>query len=136
MLTRPRQVFAILLGPVLLLLFFIATVPSDAQSSIAYVLFAYALAHICFWPPVLAAKYVGRRLQFNSALSLASLVGGFSLIMALAFATPFVFVHMDVNYGWQAVIRDALSDAGATVGSYIFYRAVLGIEPRNELGGA
>jgi len=133
MLFRTRKVFAVLLGPILLWLLFIATVPSYAQSSIGYILFSYPLAHACFWPPVLAAKFVGRRIQVKSALHLIYLVGGFSLIVYLIFATPFLFLHLDANYGWQAVVRDALSASGATVGSYILYQAVSGREPQKEL---
>src|SRR5579859_7448018 len=58
-----RKVLSALLGPILLLLFFVATFPSDARLTFAALLFFYALAHLCFWPPAIAAKIVGRRLH-------------------------------------------------------------------------
>jgi hypothetical protein len=134
MLFRTRRIFAALVAPMLLLLFFVATVPSAVQSSLAFVLFAYALAHICFWPPAFAAKFVGRHLQLNSTHQLALLMGGFSLILCFAFATPFVFLHMVPDYGWGAVLRDAVSEAGAAVATYILYCTVFGRKSRNELG--
>jgi hypothetical protein len=134
MLLPTRRIFAALVAPMLLLLFFIATVPSAVQSSVVFILFAYALAHICFWTPAFAAKFVGRHLQLSSTLQLALLVGGFSLILCFAFATPFVFLHMVPDYGWGAALRDAVSEAGAAVASYILYRAVLDRRASNELG--
>jgi hypothetical protein len=59
-------------------------------------------------------------------------MGGFSLVLAFAFATPLVFLHFDSNYGWKAVVRDGLGEAGAAVGAYILYRAIAGREPQNE----
>jgi hypothetical protein len=128
----PRKALSALLAPILLLLFFVATFPSDARLTFAALFFLYALAHLCFWPPAIAAKIVGRRLQLKSALHLAMLMGGFSLVLALAFAIPFVFLHFDPNYGWKAVVRDALGAASAAVGAYILYRAIAGREPQNE----
>jgi len=43
-----------------------------------------------------------------------------------------VFLHFDSNYGWKAVVRDGLGEAGAAVGAYILYRAIAGREPQNE----
>jgi hypothetical protein len=131
---RTRRIFAALVAPILILLFFVATVPSAVQSSVAFVLFAYALAHVCFWPPAFAAKFVGRHLQLDSTLQVALLVGGFSLILSFAIATPFVFLNKVQNYGWSAVLRDAISEAGAAVATYILYCTVLGRKSRNELG--
>lgn len=127
-----RKVLSALLAPILLLLFFVATFPSNARLTIAALLFLYALAHLCFWPPVIAAQFVGRRLQLRSQLQFAALVGGFSLVLAFAFATPLVYLHFDSNYGWKAVGRDGLCEAGAAVGAYILYRAIAGREPQNE----
>jgi hypothetical protein len=128
-----RRIFAALVAPMLLLLFFVATVPSAVQSNLAFVLFAYALAHICFLPPAFAAKFVGHHLQLNSTLQLALLVGVFSMILCFAFATPLVFLHMVPDYGWSAVLRDAVSEAGAARATYILYCTVLGRKTRNEL---
>jgi hypothetical protein len=61
-------------------------------------------------------------------------VGGFSLILSFAIATPFVFLNKVQNYGWSAVLRDAISEAGAAVATYILYCTVLGRKSRNELG--
>jgi hypothetical protein len=133
MLFRSRRIFAALVAPMLLLIFFVATVPSAVQGSLAFVLFGYVLAHICFWPPVFAAKFVGRHLQLNSMLHLALLVAGFSLILCFAFAAPFVFLHMVPNYVWGAVLRDAVSEAGAAVATYILYCTILGRRSQNEL---
>ena len=130
-----RKVLSALLAPILLLLFFVATFPSDARLTLAALLFLYTLAHLCFWPPVIAAEFVGRRLQLKSVLQLAMLMGGFSLVLGFAFAIPFVFLHVDPNYGWKAVVRDALSEAVAAVSAYILYRAIAGREPQNEPRG-
>ena len=59
------------------------------------------------------------------------LVGGFSLVLSFAFAIPLVFLHLDPNYGWKAVFRDALSEAVAAMATYILYRAALGKEQQN-----
>jgi len=55
------------------------------------------------------------------------------MILCFAFATPFVFLHMVPDYGWDAVLRDAVSEAGAAIATYILYCTVLGRKTQNEL---
>ncbi len=121
-----RNVFAAFLAPIILALFFITTFPSNSRLSVPAFLFHYALAQVCFWPPAIAAEFVGRRLRFDSVLRLATLMAGFSLVLSLVFAIPFAFLHFEPNYGWKAVARDTLSEAVAAAGAYIIYRAVVG----------
>jgi hypothetical protein len=126
--SRVRTALAVLMGPTVILLLFAGTRPYGIQMTLPLTLAAYALAHLFFWPPVLATTFVGRRLQFKSMPQLVLLMAGFSAVMSLVLGFPFVYLHVTPSYGWHREIRDALDLGVAGAGAFILYRLLLGHE--------
>jgi hypothetical protein len=125
--SRLRAVLAALIAPAVILLLFAGTRPYGIQMSLPLTLAAYALAHVFFWPPAVAATLVGRRLRFKSMSQLVLLMGGFSAVLSLVLGIPFVYLHVTTpSYTWHRDIRDALDLGVVGAGAFILYRLLLG----------
>lgn len=130
-----RTVLAALLGPVVVFLFIAAWrhyynnwsyyynfyIPLNAT----FVLAAYVLTHVLFWPPALATNFIGRQLGFRSLTKFVILMGVLSALLSVLLDGIGVALHVDAG-GWRSIARNA-GDLGVTgAGAYILYRVVLG----------
>jgi hypothetical protein len=121
MTSRLRLLTGVLVGPVLLALFFVATSPTQPWF---YTPYSYVLAQALFWPAALATKSVRRRLRLRAFPQIVAVMGGFSLMLMFLFAVPFAIVG--TNYAWRFVARDTFGAAAAAVASFILYGAIVG----------
>jgi hypothetical protein len=101
MTSRLRLLTGVLVGPVLLALFFVATSPTQP---LFYTLYSYVLAQALFWSAAIATKSVRRRLRLRAFPQIVAVMGSFSLALMFLFAAPFAIVG--TNYAWRFVARD------------------------------
>jgi hypothetical protein len=130
------RAIAILVAPVPLAFFYVATTPSDAQVR-PLVLWAgyYLIAHLFFWPPLLVTRYLARRIPLNSLFQVAAVMAVCSIAISSAVAILLVLL-LNWDYTWRAGLRDALAEALASVGSLWLYGAILGLgRPLTIVGG-
>jgi hypothetical protein len=120
------SVIAALAAPIVLALFFVVTTPSGTQIGIGYLCGGYyALAHLVYWPPALATRYIARRTRFTSMPRAAAVMGMCSLVVALVVGSA-AYV-LNVKYTLGAVARDALGEALASAAGFILYRAIVAL---------
>jgi hypothetical protein len=125
--SRVRMLLAALLGPVVLLIMFAASSPVGVRMPLTLALAAYLCAHLLFWPPALATRYVGRRLKLRSPIGHIILMATFSAV--LSFAMGGIVMYLNPTYGWHELLRDAGVLALCGAGAFVVYRAILVATP-------
>jgi hypothetical protein len=126
----PFRVAAALIAPLVLVLLFVATTPTESKVPAA-TLWAgyYAVAHLCFWPPFVLTTDLGKRIGAN-AIQLALLMGLCSLVMVVCVAVM-PRETIIANYHWRDAVLDSFPEAIAASGAFVVYRALRGLERRS-----
>jgi hypothetical protein len=118
------KLITVLLSPAMLLLLILGTRPEGIEWNLWLAVAVYAFAHVLFWPPWFATRYVATRLRIQSLVGMASLMGGASVVIWLPAALVMLGVHRDPTYGWREVVRDSGSLGVASASAYFLYSAL------------
>jgi hypothetical protein len=129
------RVAAALIAPLVLVMLFVATTPIKSGIP-AVTLWAgyYAVAHLCFWPPLLLTMYLGRRIGTSGISQLTLLMGLCSLVMVICVAVIPREIAI-TNYHWRQAVLDSFPEAIAASGAFVVYRALRGLGKRSGVSG-
>ena len=132
MLSRVREIGAILLAPTFFFLYMIWSRPPYLRPTLVLTLAVYVFAHFIFWPPALSAEFVGRKRQ----LSMAKVVA-LNFVLSASFAAICIAVTAilkpDPAYSWRSGVRDTLDLAIANTLGFILYRFISARKPRIDI---
>jgi hypothetical protein len=117
-------------APVVLACFFVATAPSGVRAPLTLIWGgSYVIAHVWFWSPLLATRFLSRRFHVDSPSHLIALMALCSIALTLLVAVPITMLFGS-GYTWGAAVRDTLAEAVAAAGAFVLYRGLLRLNGR------